>query len=210
MRMQESDRTAEASRWLKFPATILLAAGVLWLLQVLFEPNLADELRRTRTGIGSILVFVDLLVIPLGSVVVGIGLLYLQRWALHLAFVMPALPLAYLISEKAPVISGKFAQFHQSGDVAAFGDGVMKAVLLIAMVAIYVLIVMYLIKALRILGEFRQRAMPAGMGGATADRAGQGEVGSAGDAARDSEPTGKSTDDLCLIMPEVEEEGGEA
>lgn len=198
--MQPRDHLTEARRWAKFPATVLLATGLLWLLQSYFAllvPDARDQIgQETETFVGALYIFSSLVIVPLGSVAVGLGLLFVQRWALWGGFVLPALALVIVTVEKAAVIGRKFAEFRQAGAVSSFGGGVMTALLVLALWAVYVLIVLYLLKTLHQLnlayGYANRRTAPAGQLG------GKSTAGNAS-AADDDE-------DLCLYMPETQDD----
>lgn len=151
--MQASTNLTEARRWAKFPATVLLVTGILWLLQIIFTLDKSAIGQRSESFVGAAAVFIELVVIPLGSVAVGLGLLFLQRWALLLGFVMPLLPLLFATAEKIERIVAKFAEWRSSDNFASFGDGVMHALLLLALWGIYGLLVHYILKSMRLLDK---------------------------------------------------------
>jgi hypothetical protein len=146
--MQARDYLTEARRWSKFPATVLLVTGLLWLLQSYFELNWTVVQQQSESVIGALNVFAYMVIVPLGSVAAGLGMLFLQRWALYSGFVLPALTLLYLTYDKWLRITQKFAEFRLTGDVASFGGGVMTTLLLVALWAVYVLIISYLLRSL--------------------------------------------------------------
>ncbi len=154
--MASPDHLAAARRWVKFPATILFGTGILWLLQIIFNSDWERIRDFWSTGAGAILVLVYMLVIPLGSVAVALGLLFLQRWAMWGAAILPTVPLVLVTIDKLHRIRDKFTAFHDSGNTNALGDGVMTSVLVLALWAVYVLILVYLYKAYRILGGAEQ------------------------------------------------------
>lgn len=154
--MASRDYLAEARRWVKFPATILFATGVLWLLQIVFNSDWERIRDYWSTGAGALLVLVYMLVIPLGSVAVALGLLFLQRWAMWGAAILPTVPLILVSIDKFTRTRAKFAAFHDTGNTSALGDGVMTSLLVLAIWAVYVLILVYLYKAHRILGGAEQ------------------------------------------------------
>jgi len=149
MSMLERDHLSEARRWAKFPATLILISGILWLLQRYFELDWPAIGEQTRTGLGSAAVFVDLVAIPLGSMVTGVGLLFIQRWAIWMAFFLPLMPLLMLGLEKWIKICDKFSTFHRGGDASSFGAGVMGSILVLGLAVVYFLLVIYLIKCLK-------------------------------------------------------------
>ena len=90
--MTARDYRTEARRWVKFPATVLFATGVLWLMHRYFHFDMAAIGEQTKTGIGALSVIVNFLVIPLGCVIVALGLLFLLRWSLWLGMILPVFP----------------------------------------------------------------------------------------------------------------------
>jgi len=191
--MPPRDYRIEARRWVKFPATILLITGVLWLIRTYFELDWTRTLERTETLVGSVAVLTELVLIPLGSVVIGIGLLFLQRWALWLAYIIPLFPLVILTGEKVLRIGVKFDTYRQTSDVSEFGDGVMTALLVLALWALYVLIVLYLFKA-----WLQLKASRAWWG----TRHGPGSI----TTGEPCEEQPELEDELCLLMPETAED----
>jgi hypothetical protein len=199
--MQPRDHLTEARRWAKFPATVLLITGLLWLLQSYFALLVPDARvqigQETETFLGALYIFSSLVIVPLGSVAVGLGLLFVQRWALWGGFVLPALALVIVTAEKAEAIGRKFTEFRQAGTVSSFGGGVMTALLVLALWAVYLIIVLYLLKTLHQLnlayGYARRRQAPAsqadGSGAVPPAAAGEGEE-----------------DDFCLYMPETQDD----
>jgi uncharacterized membrane protein len=150
------DHLAAARRWVKFPATIMFATGLLWLLESYFQLDWDALGQQTETGIGAVGAFVDMVVIPLGSIAIGLGLMYLQRWALIGGAVLPLLPLLSLSVEKGVRVESKFAEFRASGEAGYFGDGVMTAITVLVLWALYIVILIYLYKAHKILGGAEQ------------------------------------------------------
>lgn len=198
--MQPRDHQVEARRWAKFPATVLLATGLLWLLQNYFELDWLQIKEQSESLVGAIVVFTALVLVPLGSVASGLGLLFLQRWALWSGFVLPVIALAYLSGEKAQSIARKFAEFRASGEVESFGGGVMTALLLVALWAVYILIVTYLLKVLKQLeladGWARRRPDASSTQGVSQHLA-SGSPAAAGD------------DEYCFLLPDPADEAQE-
>ncbi len=198
--MQPRDHLTEARRWAKFPATVLLVTGLLWLLQSYFALLVPEAQIRigqeTKTFAGAAYVFASLVIVPLGSVAVGLGLLFVQRWAVWGSFVLPALALVIVTIEKAAAIGRKFAEYRHGGAVSSFGGGVMTALLLLALWVVFLIVVLYLLKTLRQLdlayGYARRRAGPAG-------QLGDSRATGAGGTTSDE-------DDLCLYMPETQDD----
>ncbi len=196
--MVPSSLQTEARRWVKFPATVLLATALLWLLHSYFNLDLARIGQRSESVVGALFVFCDLVLIPLGSVAVALGLLTLHRWALLLGYVMPLLPLILVTIDKAHRVALKFAEYRATGEISSFGGGVMTALLIAALWAVYVLTVLYILKSWQMLHQARQwlnhPARDAGMGHAgDTQRLGQGD-----------HPV--EDGDYCLLMPENNQE----
>jgi hypothetical protein len=154
--MAPSSLYTEARRWVKFPATVLLATALLWLLRNFFEYDQAAIGQRTESVIGAIFVFCELVLIPLGSVAVAVGMLWLQRWALQLGYVMPLLPLIVVTLEQAHRVALKFAEWRASGEFSSFGGGVMTTLEVAALWAVYGLIALYIYKSAHLLGQAQQ------------------------------------------------------
>jgi hypothetical protein len=199
MRMPSSDQRTEARRWVKFPATVLFATGILWLLDTYFssfEGGFGPVGQRAETLFGVLYILLIYVVIPLGSVAVGLGMLSLHRWALSTGFIMPLVPLLIVTVDKVQRIAGKFTEYHASGSVRSFGGGVMTALLLVALWAAYGLVVLYIVKSWRLLSAAREwLRLPAGAGAAQA-----------GVQPVTSDPAKAEGGDFCLLMPEGETE----
>jgi hypothetical protein len=194
--MKQRDHLQEARRWMKFPATVLIATGILWLLHSYFSLNWSDIGQLTETGIGAVAVFINLVVIPLGSVVAGVGLLLVQRWAMWAACCLPVPPLVVLTMDKVDRIAVKLKEFRGSGEVSSFGDGIMTAILLLALWAVYFLILGYLLKAWREMEVAREwLKLPS--------RQDRGFAASSKQppdpASAEDEP---DAEDVCLLMPD--------
>ncbi len=145
--MQPRDHYTEAKRWAKFPATVLLTLGLLWLLQNYFELNLDQLGQQTETGVGILVALLDLLLIPLGSVAVGIFLLFTQRWSMVAAVPLTFAALLLLTVDKVARVALKFAQYRATHETAAYGGAVMTILLIIALWAVFALVLFYLRKA---------------------------------------------------------------
>lgn len=147
--------TTEARRWAKFPATLLFATGFLWLLESLFHFNQESVGQQSETVVGALGVFINY-TIPLGCVVTALGMLFLQRWALMLGPLFSLYPLVSLSINKIARIQVKFAEYRSGGADDSFGDGVMTSLLLLALWAIFGLMVLYVLKSLCILRKSQQ------------------------------------------------------
>lgn len=198
--MQQRSYTTEARRWAKFPAVLLMALAIFWLLQKYFEivPNWAAIEERTETAIGAVYVFTDLVVIPLGSLVAGILLLFLKRGAVFAGMLIPLWPLASVTVQLAERINTKFALHNQTQVVAHFRDGLMSTLELLLLWAVYVLLLHHFRKTLYWLGRSRPwRRQPA------RDDSGDPEPKI---ISRDTPPEDVEDGDVCLLMPDVTDE----
>ena len=161
----------EARRWTKFPATVMFATGFLWLVESLLTLDWQSRGQQVETAAGSILALLDLVVIPLGAIAIGFGMLFLLRWALWLGMIFPLMPLLLFTAEKLPRITGKFAEFR-GGAVSGLEGGVMTVFLVVALWVVYILIIDYLRRAMRLLnkaeGWLRQPVANANGGAAMA------------------------------------------
>lgn len=193
--MASLDHLAAARRWVKFPATILFATALLWLLESYFQLDWEHLGQQTETGLGAVGAFADMVVIPLGSIAVGLGLMFLQRWALVGGALLPLLPLLVLSVEKGMRVDAKFEQFRITGQAGYFGDGVMTAITIAALWVLYALILVYLYKAHKILGgaeQWLKRPVRDATAGAARDPA-------AGRTAGDDEV---AEGEYCQLFPE--------
>jgi hypothetical protein len=191
-RMATSTLYTEARRWVKFPATVLVATALLWLLRNFFDYDQVAVGQRAESVIGAIFVFFEFVLIPLGSVAVAVGMLWLQRWALYLGYVMPLLPLIVVSLEQTHRVAMKFAAWRATGEFSSFGAGVMTALLVAALWAVYGLMVLYIFKSTHLLGQAQEwlhapDASLAGKGGLISPLSG-GE--------------GIEEGDCCLLMPD--------
>lgn len=185
--------TTEARRWAKFPATLLFATGFLWLLESLFSFNMDNVGQQSETGVGALALFINFAVIPLGSVVIALGMLFVQRWALILGPLLGLYPLVALSISKVARIQLKFAEYRSGSSESSFGDGVMTSLLLMALWAIFGLMVLYVLKSLGILAKSQQwLSQPAG------DEA--TVVQGAGDSSGDA-PGTEMDDVYCSMFP---------
>lgn len=154
--MATSSLYTEARRWVKFPATVLIATALLWLLRNFFDYNQVAVGQRAESVVGAIFVFYYFVLIPLGSVAVAVGMLWLQRWALYLGYLMPLLPLIVVSLEQTHRVALKFADWRATGEFSSFGAGVMTALLVAALWGVYALIVLYIYKSAHLLGQAQE------------------------------------------------------
>lgn len=195
-RMAISSLYTEARRWVKFPATVLIATALLWLLRNYFDYNQTILGERTESVAGAILVFCEFVLIPLGSVAVAVGMLLLQRWALNLGYVMPLLPLILVTMEKAQRVAMKFAQWRATGEFSNFGAGVMTALLVAALWAVFGLMALYIYKSAHLLGQAQEWLHAPGQ-----TSAGKGHAPSPPYGGENPEEG-----DCCLLMPDSSHE----
>jgi hypothetical protein len=187
----------EARRWAKFPATLLFALSVVWLVYTVSGLNPASLKDETETGLGSLRVLFEYAIIPLGSAVCGLGLLFLQRWAYLPAALLPLWPLLIATYDKVQRIDSKFGQFHQTQNMAYLGNGVLDCLAVAALWTAYLLILAYLRKSYQLLGGWNNWARASGSKG----RAGRAPApllaGYMGQAEEG---------DTCWLMPETDDE----
>lgn len=194
----------EARRWTKFPATLLFATCLLWLITVI--PKAATDwdayvAQPSETLFGALLVFLQLVVVPIAGPLAGIGMLFLQRSALYLGAFLPFIPLGTITVDKAARIAIKFREYREQASINSFGDGVLDAVILLGCWAIAIVHVLYIRRALQEMAKaeqwqrgpaaVQQRAAP-GTGGPLA-------AGVAGGAAMAGDSV---SDDTCFLLPE--------
>lgn len=182
---------AQARRWAKFPATLLFALSVIWLVRSLFGLDPGALGSGTKTGIGALVAVYVLGIIPLGSAVCGIGLLFLQAWAYVPAALLPLWPVIAVSADKVARIDRKFAQFHQDGQIASLGNGLIDVLVVGAIWTAYAIALFYLWKS------WRMRPAPWRPGRAAAEGAGAGSAPGTAGAAEEGE--------VCLLLPEVDE-----
>ncbi|MBN2080676.1 hypothetical protein JW859_00575 [bacterium] len=198
--MQPRDYHSAARRWAKFPAAILFILAVVWLIQNFFELNWAEIGAQTRTGLGSVLVFLHLVVIPLGSILIGVCVMFLQRWALWGAGVIALYPLMVKTFDLAARIDAKFTLYRQGGEISEFGGGIMTALELVAIWALYGIVLYHLYKALYWHARARQWVKRP-----TARPAAKGQVSGGGQPR--SRPIAEVDEgDVCLLLPNTQEE----
>jgi hypothetical protein len=197
--MQPREQLLQAKRWAKFPATVLFAVAVLWLLQNYFELDWEAIGEQTETGVGIALVLANLMLIPIGSLVIGVCALFTQRWSLWAAGIILLGPLVMASIRQIDRVDRKFADYNLSGSTAEYGQAVMTLLLIIALWAVYLLVVYHLRKALYWHSQARQwthRPLAVETGP---------EEPRHGAAAGD---TAAGEESVCLLMPDAEGEEG--
>jgi hypothetical protein len=190
----------EARRWTKFPATLLFATCLLWLVAML--PRVAADWDGTvaqpsETLLGAVVVFALLVFIPIASPLAAIGMLYLQRSALYLGGLLPFFPLAAISVDKARRIAEKFAQYRLQHSISSFGDGVLDAMILAGLWLIAAVHVLYIRRALLELAKAEQWQH----GGPSARATALGRAKPQGAPVQPAQaPAG---DETCLLLPEA-------
>ena len=168
--MQPRDYHSAARRWAKYPAAILFILAVVWLLNNYFEMNVPELGQQTETGLGILQAVTYLLVIPLGSILIGVCVMFLQRWALWGAGIIVLVPLAVKSIDIIVRISNKFATYRATGASSEYGGAIMWAFGLLAIWALYGIMVYHLQKALFWHAKARQWIKRPAASGAAATR----------------------------------------
>jgi hypothetical protein len=195
--MQPREHYTEARRWAKFPATVLLVTGLLWLLQNYFTLDLNQLGQLTETGVGILQALVALVLIPLGSVAVGIFLLFSQRWAIFCAGPLALAALLLTTADKLQRVCYKFSQYRSAHEIGAYGGAVMTILLILALWALFVLVLLYLYKTWRHLEAAqewlaRPRPKPEPAGSVPASASGTLTLPPA-------------VDEVCLLLPDMDD-----
>jgi len=196
-RMQPRDYHSAARRWAKFPAAILFILAVVWLIQNYFELNWAEIGSQTRTGLGSVMVFLHLVVIPLGSILIGVCVMFLQRWALWGAGVIALYPLMVKTFDLAARIDAKFTLYRQGGEFSEFGGGIMTALELLMIWALYGIVLYHLRKALYWHAQARQWIKRP-----SSHPVAKGQEPRVSQASNRSATDGEDSD-VCLLLPDT-------
>lgn len=176
---------------MKFPATLLFALSVIWLVRMLFGLDPGALGSGTKTGIGALAAVYVLGIIPLGSAICGLGLLFLQPWAYLPAALLPLWPVMVVTADKIARIDRKFAQFHQDGQIASLGNGLIDGLVVLAIWTAYGIALSYLWKS------WKMRPAPWRPGRVNAGSGLEQTAQGAGNAAEAGE--------VCLLLPEVDE-----
>lgn len=206
-----TEALSQARRWAKFPATVLFALCVLWLVRCyMFEGSRLGEIKnQIETGLGAATVFFSYFVLPLGSAIAGIGLLTLHRWAYPLAALLPVYPMLDMSASKIARIGGKFHAFHESAalaggpDTSKLGDGLIDCLLLIGAWAAFLLMLYYLWRSLSYLAPAKSRhplPMPAGLAPSATAPAGTPSIPPGAQPMLDDEG------DVCFLLPETRDD----
>ncbi|MCC7476954.1 hypothetical protein IT575_00730 [bacterium] len=207
-----TEQLAQARRWVKYPATILFALCVLWLVRcyMLESTDWSTIKNQIESLGGTIFVLFAYFGLPLGSAIAGIGLLTLHRWAYPLAALLPLYPMIEMTGAKITRIGAKFHEFHQSASQAGgpnttkLGDGLIDCLLLLGAWAAIVLMGYYLWRSWQYLApaKSRRHAAAATAGAQSAAAAGNPAMPGNGTA-----PLVEDDGDVCFLLPEVREEG---
>src|SRR5690606_34786946 len=143
------DHKREALRWAKFPATILFVTGFVWLLNSFFEFDQGALYNQTKTGLGSFIVLLNLVFVPMACFLSGLGILYVKRWAIWLSGITPLVPYVQVLIDKFARIDAKFGAYRNGGSMADFQSGVMTSLAVLALTGIYVMIIIHLRRSYR-------------------------------------------------------------
>ena len=172
--------------------------AVVWLLNNYFELNVPELGQQTETGFGILLAITYLLIIPLGSILIGVCVMFLQRWALWGAGIIALVPLAVKSYDIAMRINAKFATYRITGSSSEYGGAIMWAFGLLAMWALYGIMVYHLRKALYWHAKARQWIKRPVIDGAAASSK------TVPATTVHTEP--QSEAEVCLLMPDTEPE----
>ncbi|MEZ5337354.1 MAG: hypothetical protein R3F46_03740 [bacterium] len=188
------DHKREALRWAKFPATILFVTGFVWLLNSFFEFDQGALYNQTKTGLGSFLVLLNLVFVPMACFLAGLGILYVKRWAIWLAGITPLVPWVQVLIDKFSRIDQKFSAYRNGGTMDDFQSGVMTALAVIAVSGIYVMIVIHLRRCSRHLFMSEQwirgNLLP--------------EAGPRRNLSIETAKSEVEAGDFCMMMPDIE------
>lgn len=143
------DHKREALRWAKFPATILFLTGFVWLLNSFFEFDQGAVYNQTKTGLGSFLVLLNLMLVPMACFLAGLGILYVKRWAIWLAGITPMVPFVQVLVDKLGRIDAKFSAYRNGGTMDDFQSGVMVSLAVLCLTGIYVMILVHLKRTMK-------------------------------------------------------------
>lgn len=209
-----SEQLAHARRWVKFPATILFALCVLWLVRcyMLESTDWSNIKNQIESLGGTLFVLFSYFGLPLGSAIAGIGLLTLHRWAYPLAVLLPLYPMVEMTGAKIVRIGSKFHEFHQSAglpggpNTTKLGDGLLDCLLLLGAWAAIVLMWYYLWRSWTFLAPAKahRNLHDGGFGAAPAPgKAHDGTVPEGFNTVAAVDDEG----DVCFLLPEVREEG---
>lgn len=196
--MQPRDYHSAARRWAKYPAAILFILAVVWLINNYFEWNFSELGQDTEKGLGILLAFTYLLVIPLGSILIGVCVMFLQRWALWGAGIIALVPLVVKTIDVIDRIEEKFAVYRITGSSSEYGGAIMWALGLLAMWALYGIMIYHLHKALYWQAKARQWIKRP----ATNAKADRRQAAPVADVPAEPE----ADPEVCLLMPDTEPE----
>jgi hypothetical protein len=192
--MYGETRQHQARRWAKFPASVLFALSVIWLLRSFFElgGDASGFQDLTHTGVGILQVVWDLLIIPVGGAVIGIYLLLRKRWAAPVAALLPLKPLVEITGRKLVDVQANFHDYNTQASMTKLYEGLVDLLIVAGFWALFVLMLFYLWKVWTLLRE-RPRW-----------RAGAAVIGEqAGGAPLRAAQNGDG--DVCFMMPETED-----
>jgi len=187
---------ASARRWAKFPATVLIVVAVLWLLKNYFELDLAAVGQQTETGLGIFFALANLLLIPIGNVVIAICVLFVQRWSLWAGGVFLLYPLMVETADKLVRIEAKFATYRATGSSSEYGNAVMTIFSVLLIWALFLLVLFHLRKALHWHAQARQWVRHP----VTARKGQPAPV-----AEHAAAPATGGDEEVCYMMPDTED-----
>lgn len=188
------DHKSEAQRWAKFPATILFLTGFVWMINSFFEFDQIAFYDQTKTGLGSLLVLLNLILVPMACFLAGLGILYIKRWAVWLAGITPLIPFVQVLVDKLARIDAKFGAYRSGGTMNDFQSGVMTSLAILCLAGIYFMIVLHLHRTLKhiFLSEqwVRGNLLP--------------ETGSSRHISVEDSGSDIEAGDFCMLMPDIE------
>jgi hypothetical protein len=199
--MQPRDYHSAARRWAKYPAAMLFVLAVVWLINNYFELNVPELGQQTETGLGILQALTYLLVIPLGSILIGVCVMFLQRWALWGAGIIAIIPLVVKSADIVVRVSDKFTAYRATGSSDEYGGGIMWALGLIAAWTLYGIMVYHLRKALYWHAKARQWVKQPSGGQLTQMATLPPAMGGGGEREDETE--------ICYLMPDTEPDSGD-
>ena len=192
--MMIRDHKREAQRWAKFPATILFVTGFVWMINSFFEFDQIALYDQTKTGLGSLMVLLNLILVPMACFLAGLGILYIKRWAVWLAGITPLVPYVQVLVDKLSRIDAKFGAYRAGGTMADFQSGIMVSLAVLCVTGIYIMVVFHLHRTLKHIFYSEQWVR----GNLLPESRGAGMV-SIENTASEIE-----AGDFCMLMPDIE------
>ena len=193
------DHKREALRWAKFPATILFLTGFVWMLNSFFEFDQGALYDQTKTGLGSFMVLLNLVFVPMACFLAGLGILYVKRWAVWLAAISPLVPFVQVLIDKFTRIDQKFGAYRNGGTMDDFQSGVMTTLAVLCLSGIYVMIIIHLKRTMKhiFMSEqwIRGNLLP--------------EAGERRQLSIETQKSEVEAGDFCMMMPDMDLETDE-